>query len=239
MATASPGLRYTESGHGDAVVLLDWTPWETRALADALAARYRAISIDPPVDGGEVDVVGAVASLAAEQGLGTYTLVGTSVGADAALRVALGNGASVDTLVLVSPTCVHPLGSLAMATPEQARDSMLAHPEDSGYHLPGHERTANLATLVERLQATTGLEAELPRLACATLVVFGQEDRFVARTAGGAWKDLVPNCSLSYVYDAGHAIGSDRPDALHNVVLDFAERRETFIVENRPSLIFP
>lgn len=240
MTPENRGLRHTVSGQGDPVVLLDWTPWESRALADALAARYRVVSVEPPVDHAAADVTLAVAQTAAEAGLQTYTLVGTSVGADVALRVALANAGPVDTLVLVSPTCVRPTGRPAAGTPEQARDSMLAHPDDSGQPLPGSRRTAALAALAERLRAAEGDAEEILRqLTCATLVVFGQEDQFVARTAGGVWKDRVPNCSLSYVYDAGHAVGMDRPDALHNVVLDFAERRETFIVENRVSLINP
>ena len=79
----------------------------------------------------------------------------------------------------------------------------------------------------------------LPNLTCATLVVLGQEDPLVSRAAGGVWKEGVPNCSISYVYDAGHAIGTDRPEALANVVRDFIVRRETFIIENRSSLMTP
>ena len=55
--------------------------------------------------------------------------------------------------------------------------------------------------------------------------------------AGQMWKEQVLNCNVCYVYDAGHAVGVDRPDALVGVALDFAERRETYIVERRSSLI--
>ena len=156
---------------------------------------------------------------------------------------------SVSTLVLVSPTCVGPSAAglpgltgatLLWDTPELAADVMLAHPDDAELPRPGAERTALLSSLAERWRATeVDVSQQLPELACATLVVIGQEDRLVSREAGGIWKAQVPNCSLSYVYDAGHAIAVDRPDALTNVVLDFVERRETFIVENRPSVINP
>ena len=227
---------------GDSVVLLDWTPWQTTALADALAGKYRLLSIDPPADAGAAgtieDAARSVAETAAAAGLDTYALVGTSLGANVAFRTALLFPEAVSTLVLVSPDCVRSAAGRDWDTPEQAVEAMLAHPEAAGQSLPDLGRTGVLSALAGRWQAAdaTGLLAEL---GCATLVVLGQEDRLVSREAGGVWKSRVPNCNVCYVYDAGHAVGVDRPDALANVVLDFVERRETFIVENRTSLINP
>lgn len=117
---------------------------------------------------------------------------------------------------------------------------MLAHPEADSHKLPDSVRTAALAALAEQWRNMGDDAADLlPSLSCATLSVFGQEDRLVSREAGGLWKGQVPNCNICYVYDAGHAVAVDRPDALANVVADFMERRETFIVENRSSLINP
>jgi pimeloyl-ACP methyl ester carboxylesterase len=162
------------------------------------------------------------------------------VGANVAFRVALLQPDSVSTLVLVSPDCVRPATGQPWNTPELAALAMLAHPEAPGQPLPDPDRTAVLSALAEGSRTTDGDVAQLlPELGCATLVVFGQEDRLVSRDAGGTWKAQVPNCNVCYVYDAGHAVGMDRPDALANVVLDFVERRETFIVENRTSLINP
>ena len=169
----------------------------------------------------------------------SFSLVGTSVGADAAFRLALERPDAVNTLILVSPTCVSQSEPQKRSTPEFAATAMLAHP-DAAEALPNPQRTAALGAMAELWQATNQDALDLlPDLSCTTLVVLGQEDRLVGRTAGGAWKGRVPNCSLSYVYDAGHAVGVDRPDALANVVLDFLERRETYIVENRSSLINP
>ena len=241
MASENSGLRYTESGSGEPVVLLDWTPWESRVLADSLSASYRVLNLEPPTQtGNSYDVAEAVAKTAEATGLDAYAVVGTSLGADAAFKLALLRPQSVSTLVLVSPSCVEPSAASQWHTPEQAASVMLAHPENVELPQPGPERTALLSSLAGQLRAD-GVDASrrLAELICATLVVFGQEDRLVSRQAGGIWKAEVPNCSLSYVYDAGHAIAVDRPDALTNVVLDFVERRETFIVENRPSVINP
>ena len=243
MSTASGDLRYSLSGQGDPVVLLDWTPWKSPALAGALAAAYRVLSVEPPENDVRVkaidDVAAAVLAVADWAGLGPFTLVGTSLGADAALRVALQRPLSVPTLVVISPTCVAPSRPTRRNTPELAASAMLAHPDDA-HDLPEPRRTALLASLAEGRGASGGdATSLLPALSSATLAVFGQEDRLVPREAGGIWKGSVPNCSVCYVYDAGHAVGVDRPDALAAVVLDFVERRETFVVENRSSLINP
>ena len=244
MTTERFALSYTEAGHGDPVLLLDWTPWDTTALRDSLASRYRVISVRPPEGAAGVgtveDTAKAVIRLTESLGLDSCPLTGVSLGANVALHVSLARPASVSALVLVSPDCVEPAAPLPRSTPELAVAAMLAHPGSPGQPEPEPRRTAALAALAEQWQTADADAGHLlPELSCATLVVFGQEDRLVSRRAGGVWKEQVPNCSISYVYDAGHAVAVDRADALVNVVLDFVERRETFVVENRASLINP
>jgi len=233
-----------ESGSGSPVVLLDWTPWESSVLADALAVNYRVISIEPSDDDSEAPSAQiaseAVAAVAEAAGLDSYSLVGVSLGADIAFRLALARPETVTALALVSPTCIAPAESPNWDTPAQAADAMLAHPETASTNLPDSGRTEGLAALAKHWRsAECDAASMLPDLACATLAVFGQEDRLVSREAGGVWKERAPNCNICYVYDAGHAVAVDRPDALVNVVMDFLERRETFVVENRSSLINP
>ena len=243
MSTLANDMQFSESGSGTPVVLLDWTPWEATVLADALACRYRVFSVGlsdavrHAGSAGEVAVL--VAHMAEAAGLDSYAIIGTSLGADVALRVALLRPASVATLALVSPLSVQSVPR-PWNTPELAAGAMLAHPEGSAHKAPDVARTATLSSLSDRWRATDGDAASLlPDVACATLAVFGQEDRLISRQAGGLWKELVPNGNVCYVYDAGHAIAVERPQALLNVVLDFVARRETFIVENRSSLINP
>lgn len=83
------------------------------------------------------------------------------------------------------------------------------------------------------------LETRLPDVQCPTLVVFGQEDRSVQPDAAGIYRERVPNCNVAFVYAAGHNIAADRPQALVNLVSDYLERRETFIVQNRTNVINP
>ena len=74
---------------------------------------------------------------------------------------------------------------------------------------------------------------------CATLVVFGLNDRTMAPEAASVYKANIPNCYVSLVYDAGHNIMADRPEALIDVVSDFVERGDAFIVARHSGLINP
>ena len=86
---------------------------------------------------------------------------------------------------------------------------------------------------------TAELEARLPDVQCPTLVVFGQEDRSVRPEAASIYRERIPNCNIAFVYAAGHDIAGDRPQALVNLVSDYLERRETFIVQNRTNVVNP
>ena len=85
--------------------------------------------------------------------------------------------------------------------------------------------------------ADAGLRNRLAEIACPTLAVFGQEDPLAASASG--YRELIPNCNIAFVYDAGHDIPAQRPQALLNLVIDYLERRETFIVQNRSNVISP
>ena len=61
----------------------------------------------------------------------------------------------------------------------------------------------------------------------------------VSPEAPRVYRARIPNCNISLVYDAGHLIEAERPDALINVVSDFVERRETFIVGRESTVINP
>jgi len=83
------------------------------------------------------------------------------------------------------------------------------------------------------------IESRLSDVQCPTLVVFGQEDRSVQPDAAATYRERIPNCNVAFVYAAGRDIPADRPQALLNLVSDYLERRETFIVQNRSGVINP
>ena len=83
------------------------------------------------------------------------------------------------------------------------------------------------------------LEAGLASLNVPTLVLFGTEDRLIPTEMGPVYREIMPNCHLIYVYDAGHHVDADRPEAFAEVVGDFLERHEQFVVQRASSLIHP
>ena len=76
-------------------------------------------------------------------------------------------------------------------------------------------------------------------LATPTLVLFGTRDRVIPPEMGRYYKELMPNCHLVFVYDAGHAIGTERPEAFAEVVTDFLERHEAFVISRAETVIHP
>ena len=83
------------------------------------------------------------------------------------------------------------------------------------------------------------LECRLRDLATPTLVVFGTLDRIIPPEMGRHYKELLPNCHLVFVYDAGHAIGAERPEAFVDLVSDFLERHEAFVINRAETVIHP
>ena len=74
------------------------------------------------------------------------------------------------------------------------------------------------------------LEDRLGDIQFPTLVAFGTDDRLVHREAARVYAERIPLVNVSLVYDAGHVITADRPDALVRLVADYVERRDTFVV---------
>ena len=87
--------------------------------------------------------------------------------------------------------------------------------------------------------ATQELESQLPEIQCPTLAIFGQSDDTIDPVAPSVYRSRIPNCNVAFVYDAAHDIAAERPQALLNLVADYLERRETFIVQNRAGAINP
>ena len=76
-------------------------------------------------------------------------------------------------------------------------------------------------------------------LEAPALVLLGTRDSEPARQAGRGWAERIPGAHLVYVYDAGPAICDDRPDAFADVVGDFFERHEAFVISRATTVIHP
>ena len=247
-------IRYREAGEGSPLVHLHgagglrWTP-----AHELLARRFRVIAFEMPGFGASPEntrtrdmpeLAATMGKAAGELGLDSFALMGTSFGGKAALWLAAQEPAQVTALVLEAPAAIRPEGGGPPAgTPEEMARRLYAHPERVAPPPPPdpavQEKQRRLVMRLFGPARDPDLETRLADLAVPALVLFGTEDRVIPPEFGRLYKELMPNAHLVFVYDAGHAIGAERPEAFTEVVTDFIERREAFVVSRTPTVIHP
>jgi pimeloyl-ACP methyl ester carboxylesterase len=67
----------------------------------------------------------------------------------------------------------------------------------------------------------------------------GTNDHSIPLDTGRTYVERLPDCYYLLMYDAGHAMEAERPEALCEAVCDFVERRGAFIVERKNTAISP
>jgi pimeloyl-ACP methyl ester carboxylesterase len=188
-------VRYLEAGQGRPLVHLQGAGGLRLTPAHDLLSRHgRVVAVEVPDGPSPAE---SLARALETLGLETFDLMGSSFGADPALRLALLEPRRVRALVLEAPAAIRP----------DARG--------------------------------TELERRLPALTAPTLVLFGTADGAVPPAMGRVYKALIPGCHLVFVYAAAHAISSDRPEAFVEVVADFLERHEAFVISRARTVIHP
>ena len=247
-------IRYMEAGHGTPLVHLHGAGGLRLTPAhDLLSRQFRVIAFEMPGFGQSLEntstchmsELASTMTLAADAlGLDSFNLMGTSFGGKTALWLALQQPERVLALVLEAPAAIRPEGSQPPSgTPEEMARRLYAHPERVAPMPPADPAIqAKTRTLVARLRGSDrepDLETRLRTLATPTLVLFGTVDRVIPPDMGHIYKELMPNCHLVFVYDAGHAISTDRPEAFTEVVVDFLERHEAFVISRTPTVIHP
>jgi pimeloyl-ACP methyl ester carboxylesterase len=247
-------IRYMEAGDGVPLVHLHGagglrlTPGH-----DLLAKQFRVIAFEMPGFGlspentrtRDMPELAATMATAIEKlGIDNFNLMGTSFGGKTALWLALQQTGRVPALVLEAPAAIRQEGAAPPSgTAEEIARRLYAHPERLKSIPPiDPAMRAKTQPLVQRLlgpHRDADLEGRLQELSTPTLVLFGTLDRVIAPAMGRIYKDLMPNCHLVFVYDAGHAISTDRPEAFTEVVVDFLERHEAFVISRTPTVIHP
>ena len=128
-------------------------------------------------------------------------------------------------------------------TSEEIARRLYAHPERMPVEPVVDPVQAEQAlTLVRRLRGPArdaSLEDRLRDLTVPALVIFGTLDRVIPPEMGRAYKELLPNAHLVFVYDAGHLVAAERPEAFVEVVADFLERNDAFLISRTKTVIFP
>jgi pimeloyl-ACP methyl ester carboxylesterase len=94
-------------------------------------------------------------------------------------------------------------------------------------------------TAIDPRRRDAETDKRLASVAVPTLVLFGTADDVAPPEAGRVYKALIPNGHLVFVYAAGHAVSADRPEAFAEVVTDFLERHEAFVISRTTTVIHP
>ena len=247
-------IRFMEAGEGMPLVHLHGAGGMRLTQAhDLLSRHHRVIVFEMPGFGSSPEntrtrtvrelgetMGNALSALEVEQ----FNLMATSFGARPALWLAVLRPERVRALVLVGPGAIRPPGHKPPSgTPEEIARLIFAHPERLGPRpAPDPAVRAKQRALVDRLRGPDrdpDLEARMRDLPTPTLVLFGALDLTMPPEMGRHYKTLLPNCHLVFVYDAGHEIDTDRPEAFADVTEDFLERHEAFLISRAKTVMNP
>jgi pimeloyl-ACP methyl ester carboxylesterase len=245
-------IRYLEAGEGRPLVCLHGAGGLRLTRAhELLAARHRVIAFETPGFGGSAvnersqslrELAATMCSAIAAIGIERCGLWGQSFGGKLALWLGVHEPERFDALVLSSPAAIL-VNPRPLPPPEEMASFLYAHPERLPAIAPfPPDVEAKQRALVGRLigpPRDDELEDAMRGLDVPTLVLFGTEDRLTPPELGRLYRELLPRCQFVIVYDAAHAIYSDRPEAFAAVVEDFLERREEFVVPRDSGLRYP
>jgi pimeloyl-ACP methyl ester carboxylesterase len=246
-------IRGMEAGEGPPLVHLHGAGGlRLNAAHDLLSRDFRVIAFEMPGFGAEEntrtrdvpELAATMAKAARGLGLDRFDLMGTSFGGKVALHLATRFPELVRTLVLEAPAAIRPPGSQpASGSPEDIARLIYAHPERRPPTPPTDPaHAARMLVLTKRLRGPerdADLESGMRTLAIPVLVVMGTRDGLIPPELGRIYKDLIPGAHLVFVYDAGHAIASERPDAFVEVVGDFLRRQEAFVISLTRTVLLP
>jgi len=246
-------IRYMEAGEGPVLVHLHGAGGlRLNPAHDLLCRRFRVIAFELPGFGAvenqrtqTMQELAATMAKACERlDLKRFDLWGTSFGGKVALWLAVQQPELIRSLVLEAPAAIRPEGTQPPSgSPEQVARRLYAHPEQMPpAQMVDAEHSARIVALTRRLRGPDrdpALEAQMRGVAIPALVVFGTRDVVIPPEMGRIYKDLMPDAHLVFVYDAGHAVAAERPEAFVEVVGDFLEREDAFVISRNRTVILP
>ncbi|MBO4252337.1 alpha/beta fold hydrolase [Streptomyces griseorubiginosus] len=250
-------IRYFRAGEGDTLVAIHSAAGLRFSPAlDRLAEQYDVVQFalpgwgDEPDDGRDqtlAELADTVYRATQDLGLKSFHLLGTALGGDVALNLALDHPEVVGSLVLEAPGTfregIDP--SQVSVTPEEALRKVRVHPERPPVFEPPHpEAQARMFALISRLaEADPDYEQHiaerLPESSVRTLVVFGDKDGFIPPQNGRTFVRLMPNCSGVLLHDAAHDVQGDRGEDLAALVIGFLAGGPDFPLPPDATLVTP
>jgi pimeloyl-ACP methyl ester carboxylesterase len=247
-------IRYMAAGQGTPLIHLHGAGGLRMTRAhDLLSTHYRFIVFEMPGFGRSAentrsatmaDLAATMATAVTNMQIDRFNLLGTSFGGKVALWMAAQQPERVLGLVLEAPGAIRPIGHAPPSgSPEEMARLLFAHPEKLGPMPPPdpaiQAKNRALASRLRGPDRDTALEARMRGMATPTLVLFGTLDRVIPPHMGRHYKELMPNCHLVFVYDAGHEMSTERPEAFSEVAVDFLQRHEAFVINRTATLIHP
>lgn len=241
------GTHVMQAGRGKPLVILHpefaadlWSPYH-----DRLSEHFRVVAPDHPGFGRSQrpewletidDVVLHYVELLDALGLERVSMLGTSLGGWIAAAFAVWHPERVDRLVLAAPAGIKVEGAarhdvFAHSTEETLRHlfhdpsriaQIEAHDSGAGALLRAYRESTTLARLTwNPYYYDPKLQSRLPRITAPTLIVWGENDAFLAPAHGHVLASLIPGAALRTIDACGHLIPLEQPDAFVRLVLDF------------------
>lgn len=247
-------IRYAESGKGNVLVSIHGAGGMRISPAHELLAKtYRVIVFEVPGFGKSPanersstmqDLAATMNKAIAALGVKKFSLMGNSFGAKLVSWMAILAPDTLQALVLVAPAAIrHDRPRVVANSPEEELKLFHAHPERIAPRpTPKKDIIDKQQALVRRLIGPARdavLEGQLKEMKVPTLALFGTVDRVTPSDAAYLYREIIPNCHIGMVYDAAHAIDVDRPEAVSEIVADFIERQEKFLVTGQSGVLYP
>ena len=233
-----PPLLFLHGARGAGV----WLPFMRR-----LAERFHVIVPEHPGFGRSetpewLDNVGDLAFFYLDfidaLGLGKIHLVGNSMGGWIAAELAVRNTASLATLTLVTPACIHvagaPKGDIFMWSREEVARNLFFDAKFTETMLAQtlsdeeQQRMLKNALIMAKLAwqprlYDPHLAKWLHRINRPTLLIWGDADKVIPPAYGPAFRDLIPGARLEMFPRCGHLPHVERADAFAQCVIGFID----------------
>jgi len=224
-------IRVLEKGAGEPLVFFHTARGIRLTPAHArLAETRRVIALEAPgfgrspVNGRTRDMAELARTMMAAVdalSLPSFDLMGHSFGAKLALWAAIQKPDAVRTLILVAPSAIRPETWTLPVVQEGVEPEI------------GAKQAALFARLIGP-PVDEALERRMGEITCPVLALFGTRDELIPTSFARRYRELMPKATIVFVYDAGHSITEDRPQATASLIEDFLQEPGGFLV-NRTS----
>lgn len=247
-------IRYLSRGAGDVIVYVHGAGGPDMGPAHELLAaqHHRVVALEMPGWGLSADnhrtedapaMARTLRQAVAALGIDRYALLGTSLGGLVCLWWATEAPEEVTSLVLEAPAALRLRDPDPAALADRATyiTAFHAQPQRKPWLADGEMPRLRDPELFARMMGSKideRLVDRLRTLSVRTLVMFGTHDGVMTHQQGRLYKQILPECVFTIVYDAAHDIKGDRPEAFAELVASFLSPG-SFLINHQTSVLNP